>query len=168
LHLDGDLTDNYRTPQRLVEALQLFAPALYMSREEAQALADQVRLERYGEGEIVQRVGAVPDGMRFILSGTVTLAAPVTGGGELPVSQLVRKDVLGLAALTRQAVAVSATASSDLAVLFVPVAVLDTLVKTRPALARDIGVEIDNRRVRTVAALKRAGIEEPVDSLILG
>lgn len=168
LHLDRDLTDNFRTRDRLMDALHLFAPALYLSRDEADALAELVRLERFGEGEVVQRVGAVPDGMRFILSGTVALATPVSVGGELPVLQLGRKDVLGLAALTRQSVAVSATALTDLAVLFVPVAVLDTLVKTRPALARDIGIEIDNRRVRTVAALQRAGIEEPVDSLILG
>jgi small-conductance mechanosensitive channel len=168
LHLDRDLTDNYRTPQRLLDALHLFAPALYISRDEADALADQVRLERYGEGEVVQRVGTVPDGMRFILSGTVQLATPIAAGGELPVSQLGRKDVLGLAALTRQAVAVSATAASDLAVLVVPVAVLDRLVKTRPALARDIGTEIDNRRNRTLTALEKAGIEEPRDSLILG
>jgi small-conductance mechanosensitive channel len=168
LHLDRDVTDNFRTRDRLLDALRLFAPALYISRDEAEALADRVRLERYGEGEVVQRVATVPDGMRFILSGTVALAAPVSTGGELPVSQLGRKDVLGLAALTRQTVAVSATAASDLAVLFVPVAVLDTLVKTRPALARDIGVEIDNRRVRAVAALQRAGLDEPLDSLILG
>lgn len=168
LHLDRDLTDNFRTHGRLLDALRLFAPALYISRDEAEALADRVRLERYGEGEVVQRVATVPDGMRFILSGTVALAAPVASGGELPVSQLGRKDVLGLAALTRQAVAVSATASSDLAVLFVPVAVLDTLVKTRPALARDIGVEIDNRRSRALAALQGAGLAEPLDSLILG
>ena len=169
LHLDRDLTDNYRTPQRLTEALNLFAPSLYVTREEAAELVDQVRLERYGVGEIVQRVGAIPDGMRFILSGTVQLATPLpAGGGELPVSQLVRKDVLGLAALTRQAVAVSATASSDLAVLWVPVAVLDRLVKTRPALARDIGTEIDNRRNRTLTALEKAGYDEPRDSLVLG
>ena len=168
LHLDGDLTDNYRTPQRLLEALNLFAPSLYVSREEAAALADQVRLERYGEGEVVQRVGTIPDGMRFILTGTVQLATPIPAGGELPVSQLGRKDVLGLAALTRQAVAVSATASSDLAVLWVPVAVLDRLVKTRPALARDIGTEIDNRRNRTLTALVKAGYDEPRDSLVLG
>lgn len=168
LHLDRDLTDNFRTPQRLTEALNLFAPSLYLSREEAAGLVDQVRLERYGVGEIVQRAGTVPDGMRFILSGTVQLGIGIPAGGELPVSQLVRKDVLGLAALTRQAVAVSATASSDLAVLWVPVAVLDRLVKTRPALARDIGTEIDNRRNRTLTALEKAGFEEPRDSLVLG
>jgi small-conductance mechanosensitive channel len=168
LHLDGDLTDNYRTPQRLLAALNLFAPSLYLTREEAAALTDEVRLERYGEGEVVQRVATVPDGMRFILTGSVQLATPVPGGGELPVSQLVRKDVLGLAALTRQAVAVSATASSELAVLWVPVAVLDRLVKTRPALARDIGTEIDNRRNRTLTALEKAGYDEPRDSLVLG
>ena len=168
LHLDGDLTDNFRTPQRLTEALHLFAPSLYITREESDALADQVRLERYGEGEVVQRIGSVPEGMRFILSGTAQLAAPVSSGGALPVSQLSRKDVLGLAALTRQAVAVSVTASTDLAVLFVPVAVLDRLVKTRPALARDIGTEIDNRRNRTLTALEKAGFDEPRDSLVFG
>ena len=42
-----------------MEALRLFAPALHVNRDEAEALADQVRLERYGEGEVVQRVGAV-------------------------------------------------------------------------------------------------------------
>lgn len=168
LHLDGDLTDNFRTPQRLMEALRLFAPALYVNRDEAEALADQVRLERYGAGEVVQRVGTVPDGMRFIISGTAQLATPLTAGGELPVSQLARKDVLGLASLTRQAVAVTVTATSDLAVLVVPVAVLDRLVKTRPALARDIGIEIDNRRTRALAALEKAGYADPIASVILG
>lgn len=168
LHLDGDLTDNYRTPQRLIEALRLFAPALYVNREDAEALADHVRLERYGAGEVVQRVATVPDGMRFIISGTAQFAAPITDGGELPVSQLARKDVLGLASLTRQTVAASITATSDLAVLFVPVTVLDQLVKTRPALARDIGIEIDNRRARALDALEKAGYAHPLDSVVLG
>jgi small-conductance mechanosensitive channel len=168
LHLDDDLTDNYRTEERLLDALHLFAPALYLNREDADALVDQVRLERFGEGEVVQRVGTVPDGMRFIVSGSATLGTPVADGGQLPILQLGRKDVLGLAALTRQVVATSAVASTDLAVLFVPVSVLDTLVKTRPTLARDIGVEIDNRKEHALKALKAAGIAAPLESLLIG
>ena len=42
-------------------------------------------------------------------------------------------DALGLTALTRQAVGASATASTDVAVLYIPVGIVDKLVKTRPA-----------------------------------
>jgi small-conductance mechanosensitive channel len=167
LHLDRDLTDNFRTPERLLEALYLFAPALYLSRDEAEKLVDSVRLERYGEGEVVQRAAVVPDGMRFIMSGTAALTVPVDGAA-IPVSVLSRKDVFGLSSLTRQVAGMDGTATSDLAVLAVPVAVLDTIVKTRPALARDLGVEIDNRRARALSALRRDGIEEPPDELMLG
>ena len=45
--------------------------------------------------------------------------------------------------------------------LFVPVGVLDGLVKTRPRLARDIGQEIDNRRTLAYAALEAAGVDVP-------
>jgi small-conductance mechanosensitive channel len=167
LHLDRDLTDNFRTPERLLEALYLFAPALYLSRDEVEKLADSVRLERFGEGEVVQRAAVVPDGMRFILSGTAALTVPVDGAA-VPVSVLSRKDVFGLSALTRQVAGMDGTATSDLAVLAVPVSVLDTIVKSRPALARDLGIEIDNRRDRALAALKRDGIAEPPDELMLG
>jgi small-conductance mechanosensitive channel len=167
LHLDDDLTDNFRTDERLLAALRLFAPALYLNGEDADALADKVRLERYGEGEVVQRAGGVPDGMRFLLDGSATLGTPLADGSILPIARLGRKDMLGLAALTRQMVATTATATTDLSLLFVPVAVLDTLVKTRPALARDIGIEIDNRRELALKALKAAGQTVPIDSLIL-
>ena len=168
LHLDRDLTDNYRTPERLIEALHVFAPALYVTREDAERLADQVRLERFGEGEVVQRVGVVPDGMRFILTGSALVTIAVDASGELPVDRLTRKDMVGLAALTRQPSSMKVIAETDLAVLFVPVTVLDTLVKTRPALARDVGTEIDNRRDRAVAALKKGGFDGPVETFLLG
>jgi hypothetical protein len=37
-------------------------------------------------------------------------------------------------------------------------------VKTRPDLARDIGVELDHRRSLADAALKAVGVEAPSDS----
>jgi len=157
LHLDGDLTDNYDTPANRLDAVIKFAPALYLSQEEIPIIAQQVRLERYTTGELVQRVGEVPDGHRYIISGSTTMATPTDSGGIVPFATMEEGDVLGLSALTRQGLQASQTANSDLAVLFVPVSVLDELVKTRPKLARDVGAELDNRRILAKEALDAVG-----------
>jgi hypothetical protein len=161
LHLDGDLTDNHNTAENVAIALRRVAAALYLAEEDIAVLGPQVRLERYGEGEVVQYPHAVPDGMRYIMEGTATIATPVEAGAEVRFAVLDRGDVLGLTALTRQGVAAKIVAATDLAVLFVPTPVLDTLVKTRPRLARDIGIEMDNRREMAAKALAAAGVEMP-------
>ncbi|NYF08867.1 small-conductance mechanosensitive channel [Leifsonia sp. AK011] len=161
LHLDGDLTDNYNTPDNIRAALRHLAPALYLSEEDVEAIAPQVTLERYGEGETVQHIGQVPNGMRYVVSGSAILSVMATTGQEVSFALLDRDDVLGLTALTRQGVAARARATSDLAVLFVPVAVLDLLVKTRPRLARDVGLAIDHRASQAAAAFAAAGVDSP-------
>jgi small-conductance mechanosensitive channel len=161
LHLDGDLTDNYNTPDNVLEAVRKIAPALYLTGEDIEVVAPQVRLERYGAGEVVQYPNVVPDGMRYIVSGTAAIATPIDVGAEVRFANLDRDDVLGLTALTRQGVNSRITATTDLAVLFVPVGVLDGLVKSRPRLARDIGQEIDNRLGLATKALEAAGVPHP-------
>ena len=158
LHLDGDLTDTFNTPERAHAALRRLAPALYLSEEDVAALAPQTTLERYGEGETIQHLGEVPLGMRYIISGSASLSVLAPDGQEIAFALLDRDDVLGLTALTRQGVAARARAVSDLALLFVPVAVLDMLVKTRPRLARDVGVAIDHRATQARDAFQAAGI----------
>jgi small-conductance mechanosensitive channel len=158
LHLDGDLTDNYNTPENVLEAVRKVAPALYLTGEDIEVVAPQVRLERYGAGEVVQYPNAVPDGMRYIVSGTAAIATPIDAGAEVRFANLDRDDVVGLTALTRQGVNTRVIATTDLAVLFVPVGVLDGLVKSRPRLARDIGQEIDNRLGLAMKALEAAGV----------
>jgi small-conductance mechanosensitive channel len=167
LHLDSDLTDNYNSDQNVLDALARFAHPLYLSREDAAALRPRVTLERYGAGEFVQHALTVPNGMRYIVSGTATLSAPVPDGGELPVTRLGRNEIIGLAALTRQAAASSVVAVTDLAVLFIPVAVLDGIVRTRPDLARDIGTEIDHRRDKSNLALAAAGYAEHASTALI-
>ena len=157
LHLDRDLTDNYNTHANILDAVIKFAPALYLAQEDIPILAQKVRLERYGAGEIVQRIGEVPNGHRYVLSGSTTMATPTGDGGLVPFATMDEGDVLGLSALTRQGLQASQTANTDLAVLFVPVAVLDELVKTRPRLAKDVGTELDNRRTLAAAALDAVG-----------
>lgn len=158
LHLDSDLTDSYATPERTREVLLRLAPRFYLTPDDAIGLADQgVRLERFGEGESVQRAGTVPDGIRIIVSGSVELSVPASQGSRIPVTQLQRDDVLGITALTRQAVGADVVALVDLAVLFVPTAVIDAMVRSRPALARDIGQAIDSRQELGQRALGQAG-----------
>lgn len=168
LHLDSDLTDNFATPERTREVLLKLAPRFYLVPDDVPALMEQgVRLERFGEGEVVQRAGSVPDGIRVIVSGAVELSVPGAQGSRVPVTQLQRDDVLGLTALTRQAVASEVVALVDLAVLFVPAPVIDALVKARPALARDIGQAIDARQDLGERALERAGETRLAAALVI-
>ena len=73
----------------------------------------------------------------------------------------------GLTALTRQTVGASATALTDAAVLYIPVEIVDTLVKTRPGLARDIGAAIDYRQGLGDKALAEVGESRLTEALVI-
>ena len=167
LHYDNDLTDNHQTDANYRAALLQVAPALYLSNEDALHLREEVVLERYGAGEVVQPRGSVPAGMRFILNGTASLAVRAvdrTGarsadtGAEVSVAELGRLEIIGLTSLTRQAVDASITALTDLSVILVPNEVLDRLLESNPQFAVDLGTEIDNRRAKTEQALAELGL----------
>jgi hypothetical protein len=166
LHLDKESGDPFQTPERLLEAVQTFAGALYLNKADIEPLVESVSIERYGEGEIIQRPLLVPDAMRYIMNGTATLTYPADGG-DVVIETLAHASVLGLTALTRQAVVTTAVAVTEVEILRVPVAVLDTLVKTRPDLARDIGVELDHRLDLAEAALKAVGVEITPDTSVI-
>jgi len=167
LHMDRDLTDNYATAERTKHILTRVAPYLYLTPEDVDTYHHNVRLERYGDGERVQKIGTVPDGLRIIVSGVVQLSVPGPEGAQYPIVQLKKDDLLGLTALTRQAVGVNAVVVDELAVLFLPVTLVDTLVKTRPALARDIGLAIDHRQEIGAKVLAGAGENPEPSSLVI-
>lgn len=167
LHLDRDLTDNYATPERVRENLLRLAPRFQISVDEAEQILDQVQLERYGEGEILQRDGVIPDGVRVIVDGVVELQVPASAGAVVPVIQLKRDELIGLTALTRQAVGAVGVALTDVAVLYLPVAIVDRLIKTRPGLARDIGAAIDHRQEMGEKALASYGEARSLESLVI-
>jgi len=167
LHMDRDLTDNYATAERTKHILTRVAPYLYLTPEDVDTYQHHVKLERYGDGERVQKIGTVPDGLRIIVSGVVQLSVPGPEGAQYPIVQLKKDDLLGLTALTRQAVGVNAVVVDELAVLFLPVTLVDTLVKTRPALARDIGLAIDHRQEIGAKVLAGAGENPEPSSLVI-
>jgi small-conductance mechanosensitive channel len=166
LHMDRDLTDNYATPERTKTVLTRVAPYLYLTPDDVETYRHRVRLERYSDGELVQRVGQVPDGLRIVVSGIAQLTMPGADGAQIPVTQLKRDDLLGVTSLTRQPVALNLVVVDELAVLFVPTEIVDTLVKTRPALARDIGLAIDHRQQLGLKVAADAGLTPGPDSLV--
>jgi hypothetical protein len=166
LHLDGDLTDDYATPERLADSLARVASSLQLSTETAAGLVSRARLERYGSGEILQRAGALPDGMRVIISGTGRLSIPLSDGALLRIAQLGERDLLGLTAITRGVTTATAVAITDVTVVVLSTELLDELVSGNPALARQIGDALDNRGKQAKAALEAAGLAQPLSALV--
>ncbi|WP_223694223.1 mechanosensitive ion channel domain-containing protein [Leifsonia poae] len=152
LHLDGDLTDDYNTPERLLACLRLVAPTLHLASDELEDFLASARLERFGAGEVIQRTGTIPETTGVIALGTARLGAPVEGGGEIPLGLLGENEFVGLTALTREKLFTTIVASTDVTLVTVSVPVLEELVRKRPALAREIGQTIDNRRSMTEEA----------------
>ncbi|KQO62279.1 mechanosensitive ion channel domain-containing protein [Curtobacterium sp. Leaf261] len=145
LGLDGDTTDDFITPERISASVAAVAPTLYLTGDDASALEPVVRLERYAAGETIIRVGNIPNAVRFVLAGSVELRVPLDDAA-LPVGRVEAGDYVGQTALTREALMTSAHALTEVAVLVVPVDVLDAIVRRSPKLARDIGDVIERRR----------------------
>jgi len=156
LHLDGDVTDEWNNPERLLAGLRQVSPALSLHPGEAQALAATARLERYAQGEVILRPGTVPTATRFILSGRVMLGVP-TDAGFVQITELSRDDAVGLTALTRTRTISRAIALTEVEVVQIPVGVLDDIVRAHPSLAREVVRENDNRIRLARSALEAVG-----------
>ena len=168
LHLDGDATDEWRTPDRLQDALHQIAPILGLRAAEADALAGTARLERYCQGEVILRQGMVPDATRFILEGRVMLGIPTEDQGFVQVTALSRDDAVGITALTRTRTISRAIAMSEVDVVALPVSVLDDVVRGHPVLAREIVRESENRVRLARTALAAVGEVLPNGRSLLG
>ena len=71
----------------------------------------------------------------------------------MPTGELAPGQVLGLAGLIRQRILAGAVALDELEVLVAPIALVEELMQTHPALARDMGRAIDIRVRSQVAAM---------------
>lgn len=153
LALDGDGTDDFASDERRDAAVQAIAPTLYLGADDAVALRPVVRLERYAAGETIMRPGVVPRSLRFVLSGSVELRVPFEDE-QLPASLVEAGDYVGQTALTREVVQTNQVALTEVAVLVVPVEAIDTIVRSSPQLAKDIGSVIDRRHQDVADALE--------------
>jgi small-conductance mechanosensitive channel len=168
LHLDGDTTDDWRTPGRLQDALRQISANLSLKPGEADALAADARLERYCSGESILRPGSIPLETRFILSGTVVLGIPTEDQGFVQVAQLGRDDAIGITALSRSETISRAIATSEVDVVVLPVRVLDDIVRAHPVVARELVRESENRVQQARIALHAVGEQLPFGRQVLG
>jgi small-conductance mechanosensitive channel len=167
LTLHGSKADPANTPDAVRKALIRMASTLRIPLDGIDVLIERCSIERYAAGEVVQREGQVPTGIRVILEGTISRFAMVDGG-PLPIDSLDRGEYVGQTALTRESTLSRAVADVPLTVLRVPTEVIDALVQKHPALAKEIGQTIDRRRTKArevVASTKAAasvfGIASP-------
>lgn len=128
------------------------APRFRLDAEQVADLAGRMDLERWAPGEVLQRTGQVPAAMRWISEGTVALRVPAPLGGEIGVLNLGPGDLFGQTALTRTGTPWALTALTEVTVLVVPYDVLTDLVRQDNRLARELSVEIDQRKEAVEAA----------------
>ncbi len=154
LHLDGDAGWGTPLPDG-ADALRRLAPALRLDDEQVAAFADAVVVQRFGDGEVTQPSGVVPDAMSVLLDGAGYLSLPAPAGETRSVLELGPGDLLSPTVLTREPAALVGVSVGESTVVRIPVDTVREMVRQRPDLARDVGAEIDRRR--DAAGLGRAG-----------
>lgn len=157
LALGGDSTDPATDPSQLAWAIDVVAPTLQLGTEGRELLADSAQLERYGRGEVVVAAGVVPSHLRFVVRGRALLTVEAAGG-RIEFGTAEPGEYIGQTALTRQPTVTTVVAGDTLTILRVPVATIDTLAKSRPSLAAEIGRTIEIRRKSATEALATAGV----------
>ncbi len=156
LHLDNDLTDDWNTPARLREALREIAPVLSLRPEELEPLGRFAKLERFCQGETVLANGVVAAHTRIILAGRVQLGVP-SEHGFIKVTELQRRDIVGLTAIQRGRTISRSVAITEVEVATVPVEYMDQLVAAHPVLARELLRDGENRVRMAREALASVG-----------
>lgn len=167
LALDGDATDPVADPDVLRAAIEAVAPTLHLTDHGRELLLGTARVQRFGPGELVLPMGVVPENIMFIVAGSARLSVETTGG-RIEFGAAEKGDYLGQTALTRETSVSTAVVAQALTVLTVPLATIDTLVRSRPALAAEIGRAIELRRELANSALATAGVTMGVVRSALG
>ena len=152
LHLD-DAGDTFTSPERVEEALGRIAASLHLNDDDVRIAAAKMHMERWAAGERLQREGEIPQALRFVMSGRVLLDIRSPRGDLVPTGELAPGQILGLAGLIRQQILAGAMAMGELEGLVAPVDLVEELMRSNPALARDMGRAIDIRVRSQVAAM---------------
>jgi small-conductance mechanosensitive channel len=153
LHLD-EADDQFSTPERVAAAIRsVVAPTLRLDREEQQKLVQHARMERYGDGELVQRSGEVPAGIKFIVSGEVQLTTTAEDGSEVVVGSHERGSFLGQSTLTRQPVIGWSYAVGEVTMVYLGRDQVEAIVRDNPLLLQEFGRTIEQRRAHMLRAV---------------
>ena len=158
LHWAGGAPAEPLTAEGMAPVLTAVARTLRLPVSELESHIGDLRIDHYAAGELVQRAGEVPEGMRIVTEGAVSLAVDVPGGGRVPIDTLDRGTILGQTALTRETVPAAAIALTPVSTVYLPRDLVDTLISARPALGTLIGRSIDNRKRQVTDALAAGSV----------
>lgn len=164
LHLD-EADDQFSTPERVSAAIRsVVAPTLRLDREEQQRLLPHASMERYGDGELVQRSGEVPAGIKFIVSGEVQLTTTTDDGSEVVVGSHERGSFLGQSTLTRQPVIGWSYAVGEVTMIYLGREQVETIVRDNPLLLQEFGRTIEQRREHMLRAVATSEGDDDTDT----
>ncbi|TGD88464.1 mechanosensitive ion channel [Mycolicibacterium sp. CH28] len=154
LHLD-EADEVFSTPERVAEAIRsVVAPRLRLNRDDQQELVKHARIERFGAGELVQRSGEVPTGMKFVVAGELQLiAAAAEDGSEVIAGSFERGSFIGQSTLTRQRAIGSTYAVDEVTVVAVGREQIEEIVQDNPLLLQEFGRAIEQRRAHVLRAV---------------
>ena len=163
LHLD-EADDVFSTPERVAEAIRaVVAPRLRLNRDGQQELVKQARIERFGSGELVQRSGEVPTGMKFIVAGELQLTATAEDGSEVIAGSLDEGSFIGQSTLTRQPAIGSTYAVGEVTVVAIDREQIEEIVQENPLLLQDLGRAIEQRRAHVLRAVTASEGDDDTD-----
>ncbi|MGY4712813.1 mechanosensitive ion channel domain-containing protein [Mycolicibacterium sp. CBM1] len=164
LHLD-EAEDDFSTPERVAAAIKsVVASRLRLDREEQQELAPYAHLERFADGELVQRSGDIPGGMKFVVAGELQLTVANEDGAEVIVGTLEKGSFIGQTTLTRQPVIGSTYAVGEVTVVSVGRDQIERIVHENPLLLQEFGRAIEQRRAHVLRAVATAEDDDTADS----
>jgi small-conductance mechanosensitive channel len=146
LHLDGAAPGGWTTAEVTEQAARSVCAALFLSPDEAAALAPDLELVRYGTGEAVQSAGERPDTLGIVVAGRIGLSRVSPTGNRTPVGVVESGGYVHPSALTHEAITLAGAALEETSVLNLSVEAVNDLVVRRPRLAQALGREIDRRR----------------------
>jgi small-conductance mechanosensitive channel/CRP-like cAMP-binding protein len=154
LHLD-EAVDEFTSPDLVAASIKtVVAPTLHLSSEQQRAMVPHAVIERYGSGELVQPDGIVPDGLSFVMSGTVLLTADAPDGSRTEVGTLETGSYLGHSTLIRHPVVGSSFALDEVTLIKVHRDAIERVVQNNPKLLQEFGRSIDERRARVLEVLE--------------
>jgi small-conductance mechanosensitive channel/CRP-like cAMP-binding protein len=154
LHLD-EAVDGFTDPDLVAAAIKaVAAPTLRLNSEQQRLMVPHAVIERYGAGELVQQDGVVPDGVSFIMSGTVLLTVDAPDGSRAEVGTLEEGSYLGYSTLIRHPVTGSSFALDEVTLVKVHRDAIEKVVHDNPKLLQEFGRALDERRARVLSVLE--------------
>jgi len=155
LHLD-EAEDGFSVPGSFADTIGRVLGPFQLSTDEHEYLVGHTRVECFGDGERIQRAGEVPEGMMFVLSGTVQMTANLEDGSEVVAWTQGEGSFMGHATLTRQPVLGSAYAAGEVVVAFVGRDMIADLVHRNPVLLQEFARTLEDRREQVLRAITQA------------